>query len=374
MKDAGVVTTGPMVQIYLIGKELKCRGWRVSHVVTTRNIDKVGKIENIDGMHIHYVRHHRFGELAIIGVFLRTLHKVDADVYYQRGRAPMTGLTAYCARKKVKKFIWSSAGEKGMAKGKYVHEQLKKKKGIRKVLLYPYYKLWDRMYEYGITKADMVFAQTEYQLLELKKAFHRNGVILSSGHPVPGKHVLQKPNPPVILWIGAVKRVKQPELFFELARRLHSENAQFVMIGRLVDMRYRNTLYHHMKKQDNFSYQKEVPFETVSEWFAKASILVNTTLKDYEGLPNVFIQGWLHGASVVSLYCDPDNIVKKNALGFQVSDFSELAEKIRTLIRDADLRREMGSRARAYAVKNFGIEALVDQFVEVVRNGYPKIH
>ncbi|OFW52514.1 MAG: hypothetical protein A2163_08185 [Actinobacteria bacterium RBG_13_35_12] len=366
LKDKNVVTTGPMVQMYLIGKELANRGWQVSHIVHSRN-NKDGMIEEHEGMYVYYLPYHRYGELMGIRLILKKLNDINADIYYQRGRSPMTGMTAYFTNKNSKKFVWSSAGEGGMARGKYIKEQLKKKSPLRKIVLFPYFWLQDRVYEYGIKNADIVFAQTEYQLNELKKEFNRDGIIFRSGHPIPDISVLKKPNPPVVLWVGAIKKSKQPELFLELAKNLKSEKAEFYMIGNLSDEKYREPIIFQEMEQKNFHYAGEVPFKKMTEWFSKASLLINTTMKDYEGLPNVFIQSWLHGVPVVSLHSDPDDFIKKHEIGYQTGDFILLVERVKELIRNLDLRNEMGKRARDFAVNEFGIKKLVDQFVEICK-------
>lgn len=319
LKDDDVVTTGPMVQIYLIGKELARRGWNVSHVVTTKN-QKIRESKEFDRMDVHYLKHHRYGELLGIRAFLSKLRDVDADIYYQRGRGPMTGMVAHFAQKYGKKFVWSSAGEIGMAKGKYVNEKLREKNGIRKILLYPYFWVQDRVYEYGIKHADIVLAQTKYQLIKLRENFFRDGIVFSSGHEVPGNEVLGKPEPKIVLWVGAIKSSKQPELFLKLARHLKWEKADFIMIGRLSDDRYSNRIIQQMKNQNNFQYLGEVPFDKISEWFLKASVTINTTIPGYEGLPNVFIQSWLHWVPVVSLHSDPDDLIKRHELGYQTGN------------------------------------------------------
>lgn len=363
LKDDDVVISGPMVQMYLIGKELAKRGWQVSHVVTTWN-NKIGENEIQNGMDVHYLRHHRYGELIGAVTLLKKLSEVDADVYYQRGRSPMTGIVAYLTKQNGKKFIWSAAGEGGMARGKYTQEQLQKRSCIRKALLYPYFWLQDRLYEYGIQRANIVLAQTEYQLRRLQDVFSRDGIVLHSGHPIPNTNVLQKPDPPVVMWVGSIKSLKQPELFIELANCLREEKASFIMMGRLLDESYRHRIVIQAEIQKNFSYIGEVAFAKTSEWFAKASLVINTSL--IEGLPNVFVQSWLHGVPVVSLFSDPDDLIKKHRLGYQTGTFCAIVEKVRELIRDATLRQRMGRNARNLAVREFGIECVVDKFVATV--------
>jgi glycosyltransferase involved in cell wall biosynthesis len=366
LKDENVVITGPMVQIYLIGKELAKRGWEVNHVVTTKN-NKANNIEEHEGMIVHFLFYHRYGELLGLYKFLNKLKEINSEIYYQRGRAPMAGMIAYFTRKNGKKFIWSSAGEGGMARSKYTKEQLKKKTWVKKIILYPYFWLQDRVYEYGIEKSDIVFAQTHFQLVELRKEFGRDGIVFGSGHPIPDTEVLEKPKPPILLWIGAIKKSKQPELFLELARRLDSENAFIFMIGRLIDERYQDNIMLQTKTQNNFEYIGEIPFERMPEWFSKASLVVNTTIAGYEGLPNVFIQSWLHGVPIVSLHSDPDDVIKKHEMGYQTGDFDLMVKKVRDLIRDYQLREQMSRNARNFAIHEFSIESITDHFVEVCK-------
>ena len=366
LKDDNVVPTGPMVQMYLIGRELVHRGWKVGHVVSSRN-SKAGLVEEYEGMFVYYLPYHRYGELIGFRGFLNKLKEVNADIYYQRGRSPMTGMTAFYSKKNKKKFIWSSAGEGGMARDKYMNEQLKKKSAIRKLLLYPYFWLQDRVYEYGIRNADIVFAQTEYQLNELKKEYGRDGILFRSGHPVPDIDVMEKTNPPMVLWIGTIKEVKQPELFLDLARRLSKEKAVFYMIGHMSDEKYKEQIISQENEQKSFHYIGEVPFDKTSGWFSKASLLINTTSNDYEGLPNSFIQAWVYGVPVVSLHSDPDDFIKKNKIGYQTGDFNLLVERVKELIRNTKLRIEMGQKARDLAVREFGIEKIVDRFEEICK-------
>jgi glycosyltransferase involved in cell wall biosynthesis len=363
--DEGVVTTGPMVQIYLLGRELSRRGWEVHHVVSTGN-EKAGSIEEHQGVTVHYLPHHRYGVLVGFRRLVRKMKEIKADYYYQRGRSPLTGIVAYAAGSMGKEFIWSSAGARGVARRKYIREQLVKKSFIRKVILYPYFRLQDMIYEYGIRAADFALAQTEQQQKLLHEEFGRGSAVLGSGHHVPATSISDKPEPPMVLWCGAVKPSKQPEIFIELSNRLAGENARFVMLGRLLDRSYEEAIHRQQNFQEGFSYEGEVPFEETSEWFSRAWVLVNTTVKDLEGLPNTFIQAWQNGVPVVSLHADPDDMIKKKRIGYQECDIDVLTERVRTLVRDRELRRDMGWRARDSSTEVYGIESVVDRFIGII--------
>jgi glycosyltransferase involved in cell wall biosynthesis len=301
--------------------------------------------------------------------FLRALGAADADVYYQRGRSPLTGMTARFCSGRGRKFVWAMSGEPSAQRGKYSREVLPGKRGIRRHLLRPWFALQDAVTEYGVNGADIVLAQSRTQRERLRKNFGRESVIFPSGHPVPGPGVLEKPSPVTVAWVGSVKEIKQPGLFLELARRLEGEGAQFVMAGRMSDAKYRAAVTEAERELASFRYLGELPFGDIAGLFGRAGIVVNTTVEETEGLPNVFIQAWLHGAPVVSLHDDPDKVMAEEGIGYRAGSLDVMEEKVRGLVRDPALRKRMGEKARTFAAGKYGIETVVDRFAAVVEGG-----
>jgi glycosyltransferase involved in cell wall biosynthesis len=172
-----------------------------------------------------------------------------------------------------------------------------------------------------------------------------------------------------VAWIGAVKEVKQPGLFLELARRLAEEKAEFVMAGRMADAKYRAAVTEAEKQRKNFRYLGEVPFSDTAGFFSRAGIVVSTTVRAAEGLPNVFIQAWLHGAPVVSLHDDPDGAMAEQGIGYRAGSLDAMEKKVRDLIRDPVLRSDMGEKARTFAAGEYGLDRVVDRFEAVVGRG-----
>lgn len=366
LKDSSATITGPMVQTYLLGTGLARRGWRVEYVATTRS-SLAGRVEVHDGVRVHYVRASRRLEIGSARAVARKLAGIEADVFYQRGRSLLTGVTCDAAKRCGAKFIWGSAGEGGCQRSKYSDRQLAKKHGPKRLLFRPIYAWSDQVYESAIESAHVVIVQTEYQQQELKREFGRDSIVMKSGHVSPPETVLEKPQPPIVLWIGSIKPAKQPQLFLDLMARLHSLDARFWMVGRAEDEQWKTRLAELTQQNRKLTYPGEVPFEEVGRVYAQASIQVNTTVPDYEGLPNAFIQSWLHGVPVVSLHSDPDSVLGREGIGFRAETFDQLVERTRFLIERPAERREMGLRARRFAEKEFGMEVILDQFEAIVR-------
>jgi glycosyltransferase involved in cell wall biosynthesis len=131
------------------------------------------------------------------------------------------------------------------------------------------------------------------------------------------------------------------------------------MMGRLASRKHQRRLAPRLEGAKNLRYLGEMPIDEVNRILAESHILVNTS--DYEGFPNTFVQAWFREVPVVSLHVDPDDILKREGLGFHSGDFETLVRDTRRLIEDTDLRTHMGRRARAYAVENHSLMRNLDK-------------
>ena len=117
------------------------------------------------------------------------------------------------------------------------------------------------------------------------------------------------------------------------------------------------------------------PADEVAMWMRRATLLAvpSVTGRDgnAEGLPNVLVEGAACGIPVVATrHSGIPEAVADGETGFLVAegDRAGLAERVRTLLDSADLRREMGFAARALAMERFDrvrqaerLEAIYDE-------------
>ena len=122
------------------------------------------------------------------------------------------------------------------------------------------------------------------------------------------------------------------------------------MIGRPASGRYQKQLEKAMEGLPNFHYRGVQSIDEVNLMLARAHVLVNTSL--YEGFPNTFVQAWFRRVPVVSLNVDPDDVLKKEGLGFHSQSFEGVTRDAEQLITDPRLRESMGTKAHEYALRH----------------------
>lgn len=152
----------------------------------------------------------------------------------------------------------------------------------------------------------------------------------------------------VVIWVGNLKDVKRPQLFFELAKRnVNNKKIIFKMIGRVPHK------YTEMAKGiSNIIFFGELKHEEVLSQFQTAHILVNTSLN--EGFPNTFLEAWANSVCVLSLKIDPNDYIKNHGLGIVCEDnIEKLSIIMDYLISDKDKLNNIRDKARKFIEKNY---------------------
>ena len=221
-------------------------------------------------------------------------------------------------------------------------------------------------YWLDIKLADAVIVQNEYQRAMLKKNFGREGIVIKKPIPLTERGMPEKARPPIVLWVGAMAGVKQPELFVKLAEAI--PEARFQMIGgHYSNQKLYDKIKNASKRISNIEFLGVIPFDEINEYFSKASILVNTSL--FEAYPPyAVIQAWMNYTPVVSLGDNSDEIIYRNNLGFHSKTFNQLVKDVKILLKDEQLREKMGKNARQYVEMEHGITHLVRRYIEVFDN------
>jgi glycosyltransferase involved in cell wall biosynthesis len=165
---------------------------------------------------------------------------------------------------------------------------------------------------------------------------------------------------PYILWVGNVKKRKNPEQFLRLATDLKDSGIEFWMVGGIQDTAYQSVLDDTRSLPSSFRYLGHQSQDAINS-LMKGSLFVVSTSSTDEGFPNVFIQAWLQRKSVVSLYFDPGGLLVTEKIGLCSGDYDTFRDDVSRLIADADLRASIGERAFRFAAAHCDPETNVRQ-------------
>ncbi len=336
---------GAEVEQVHLGRELARRGYDVSFVTYDHGI---GQVENVQGIEIlkTYARH-RATELNIfqkLRLIWKSLRRAKADLYFHESGAP--GMLAFFARLNKKKFVYRIPSDVIFS------EALSEEYCFRKEIV-------DTI---EIKAANAVVTQNSFQKDVLRTRFKVESVTIKNGLEIPLGN-LQKLNPPTVLWVGRISSVKRPQLFVELARAI--PQAHFQMIGGKSDGEW--SLYDEIRRRaialPNLDFRGFIPYHNVDIYFRKASLFVNTSSK--EGFPNTFIQAGAHYTPIISLNVDPDKIIQNEKLGVCSGTFEQLVSDVTALLKNKELRKNMGENARRYVEREHDIRRNVKEYIRI---------
>lgn len=166
------------------------------------------------------------------------------------------------------------------------------------------------------------------------------------------------------LWVANIKDAKRPEVFIRVAKKLSFDfpEVEFLMIGAIQQKKYYDVIKQAEKEIPNFHYLGSQKPEVVNGALKKAKCLVHTCAP--EGFPNNFIQAWTQGCPTVSLDFDPDELIKKENLGFVSGGEDRMKDQVKRLLQDESLRKEIGERAKKFAKANFAEERMINELEE----------
>jgi len=277
---------------------------------------------------------------------VRALERADADVYYQRNAGAVTGVVSWFCRRHRRPFVYGAGSDSDFSPDDV---RMSGPSGWR-----------DRtMYLYGLRRASGIVVQNAQQAAACRKALGVDARVIPNGI-VPVNGATPADRQPVVVWVGALREVKQPALFLELARRL--PEVRFVMVGGPVpsDPGHAERIRAEASGIENLTLTGWMPPEEVARILEKSSVLVNTSR--FEGFPNAFLEAWSAGVSVVSLN-DVDGIIADEDVGVVCDGVDSLARELGALMDDAPRLRAMSERARSLVMRRYGPDVLGPEYI-----------
>jgi glycosyltransferase involved in cell wall biosynthesis len=161
---------------------------------------------------------------------------------------------------------------------------------------------------------------------------------------------------------GRISFPKAPWRFRDVAAALTSEDADFVWIG---DGDMRDQLLVGGSLPANVSITGwSIDGSQVFVELARSDIFLAASL--WEGMPMSLIEAQTAGLpAVVSDVVGCRDVVIDGETGFVCRSNAALVERTRLLIRDSQLRKKMGQRARDVAIVRFSVERMHREMLEV---------
>lgn len=342
---------GMQVQQTLLGRQLAKRGFDVSMVVhnlgqpdeaTWDGITTYRTFVPSEGIPVLRYIHPRWSSIW------SALKRADADIYYVSGVGMMLGLVAMFARRYGRKFVYRLASTSDCHPDT-IHVRLWRDK---------------QLYAYGLKRADLVLSQTTEQQRLMLRNYGRTSLVVPSLIDPPGRSPTFGEREVDVLWVGALRRVKRPQLLLDVARRL--PHLKFEIAGGPYPDEH--ALYEQVKREaaslPNVRFLGQVPYHDVGKLFERARMLVGTS--EVEGFPNTYLQAWGHGAPVVA-YLDPEHLIAHNGLGRAVASPDEMTAAVTQLLADPAEWARVSARCREFAVTRADENTRTQLYVDALR-------
>jgi glycosyltransferase involved in cell wall biosynthesis len=347
----GPAPGGAETQVWMLCRQLARDGTRVALVVE----DDAELPDSVDGVILIRRPSYVAGGSLIdkakeISRVLRIVWRLPARTIVKRGYSYDAALVGLAARAHRRTFVYSSASVLDFAPRTTVDRRLVSMLRLAALRL-----------------ASIVVVQTEEQMEMCGQVLVRPPILIRSLADIPSPACSQSREPEFFLWIGRVVAYKRPLDFLELARRL--PNVEF----RMIVMPEISRWAHLMEQVEelagdlaNVTLMTARPRQEVAQLIGRSWAVVNTS--DYEGMPNIFLEGWARGVPAVCLSHDPDGLIVRHGLGlFANNSGDELAAVCNRLLSGSYDRTAASQRCRDYVARYHSPTFVADSWAALLK-------
>lgn len=233
----------------------------------------------------------------------------------------------------------------------------------------------------ALRKADGLTAPSSFQAQEISRELRwKNGITVIPNPIDPWmleQALCQTPNgddnEDIVLYTGRIQYSKGPLILLEAVPMITSRcpRARFVLAGARHTSINDSTLDQKLNIHDvarHVSMPGHVPWRELVNWYRKAKIFVMPSY--YETCGISVIEAMAFGLPVVASRAGGlTEVVEDGVTGILVppGDSKGLAEAVRHLLREPELRRRMGQAGRERVLAKFTIDGVVSQTLAVYR-------
>ncbi len=201
------------------------------------------------------------------------------------------------------------------------------------------------------------------------------GIVSPSINKPAKEKKVAKSKEPTILFLNRVKKYKGVDTlisaFLELINEEKFRDAKLI-IGGEGDYLDKIRLRYFKNIDKNIFLLGKISEEEKSQLMKRSWLMVNPSFKEGWGIVNV--EASYHGLPVIGSNVTGirDSILNnKTGMLFEYGDVKDLKEKMKILIKDSKLRKEMEKNSKKWS-ENFNWSDSSDKYLEIINNGFIK--
>jgi glycosyltransferase involved in cell wall biosynthesis len=282
---------------------------------------------------------------------IRTLSKIDADVYLCKG-ASLEAVLCFAAARlgRRRRYVFRFQHDWETAASSLIEK------------IFGGQRLLARMFMQALERADVRVTQTYAQQQLLADGFRLSSVVLYNSHPIPP--AAASAGKRTAVWVGRAAAYKRPEIFLELARRL--PHHPFVMVA-TADTNFPD-VFERLRSESvaipNLTFVGGATRDEVEALVRAARVSVLTS--KVEGFPNVVVEAWKNSTPVASLRVDPDGLIRQSGAGFVADDdVDALVDGVERLLRDDNCLADASAASYALARERLDIARTIETYKQL---------
>jgi glycosyltransferase involved in cell wall biosynthesis len=332
-------------QQWLLARGLAAAGWKVT--VGVRQALIGDQRVCIDGVEFAGI-----GDKGLLRPWYRFLVSERPQWWYWRCASHLLGLAVIVAKLARVRMIFATAFDTDVNIRRALYQRAR----------------WWPLYALGLAWSDRIFVQNDAQLSGLPSRWRAKTYKIPSISPELTVVTPHEVRHPYVAWVAMLRSFKRPDLLVEIARR--ASDIHFVVCGGATTFTaapgYGEKMAARLRALPNVDYRGQVSPEEALHVIANAAVFLSTS--DGEGFPNTFLQAWSAGTPVLSVTSDPDDIIRRHALGKIGPALDQVIGDLRSLIGSPQERENIGRRASGYVAKHHSAAAVIRTF-EAVTGG-----